>query len=180
MAAVGALLSLSSVLRAAPAGGGSSEYAVKAAFLYHFAQFVEWPERAFKAEDSPLVYCTVGADPFQGALDTSLSGKVIGKHPVQVRHLRQPQEAHQCQVVFIGEEERKSLTAVLASTKDSPVLVVGESEGFVGSGGMIGFCLEENKIRFDINLEGAEKAGLKISAKLLSLAKTVVGGPKKG
>jgi YfiR/HmsC-like len=161
-------------------GGASSEYAVKAAFLYHFAQFVEWPEAAFRDASSPLVYCTIGADPFDGALETTLKGKTIGARAIEVRHAKQAAELQGCQVVFVGDGQKKQIPGVLAGLRGAPVLVVGESEKFVEEGGTIGFVLEENKVRFEVNLGVAEKSGLRINAKLLALAKTVVGAPKRG
>jgi len=158
----------------------TSEYEVKAAFLFHFSQFVDWPDGTFQEADSPLVYCTIGTDPFHGALEASLIGKKMSGHEYQVRHARQISEIQGCHVLFIGEGENGHLTSVLANVKGSPVLTVGESERFVKDGGMIGFFLEENKIRFEINLESAEKAQLRISAKLLALAKTVIGKPRRG
>jgi hypothetical protein len=161
-------------------GNASGEYQVKAAFLFHFAQFVDWPAGAFKEADSPVVYCTIGEDPFHGALDASLSGKMIGTRPSRVQHFKQPQDVQGCQVLFIGTLEKKLMFAELASLKGNPVLTVGESEHFAQEGGMIGFCLEDNKVRFEINLTAAERANLKISARLLALAKTVIGAPKGG
>ena len=156
----------------------TSEYQVKAAFLFHFAQFVDWPPEAFKDAASPLTYCTAGEDPFHGALDASLNGKMIGARAVRVIHFRQVQEIQGCQIVFLGTPEKKLISAMLANLRASPILTVGESEDFVQGGGMIGFFLEGNKVRFDINLDAAERAKLKISARLLALAKIVVGGPK--
>jgi hypothetical protein len=156
----------------------SGEYEVKAAFLFHFAQFVEWPGEAFKAADSPIEYCTLGEDPFGGALDASLKGKLVGARPMRVRHLKQVREIQDCHVLFIGAEEKKAISAALASVEGSATLTVGESEHFAQDGGMIGFCLEENKIRFEVNLTAAEHAKLKISARLLALAKSVIGRPK--
>jgi uncharacterized protein DUF4154 len=156
----------------------SSEYQVKAAFLFHFAQFVDWPEETFKDASSPLIYCTIGDDPFQGAWDASLRGKTLGTRAFRVQHFKQPQDIHGCQVLFIGAGEKKHLPAILAGVKGSSVLTVGESEHFVQEGGMIGFLVEENKIRFEINLETAQKAKLRISSRLLALAKTVIGGQR--
>jgi hypothetical protein len=156
-----------------------SEYAVKAAFLFHFAQFVEWPEGAFQEADSPLVYCTIGEDPFQGALEASFKGKMIGSHSLQVKHLKEAGAAQGCHVAFLGKAAGRHIQDELAGLRGNPVLTVGETEQFVNDSGMIGFSLEENKIRFDINLEAAEKAKLKISARLLALARTVIGGPKR-
>jgi hypothetical protein len=156
----------------------SSEYEVKAAFLFHFAQFVEWPEETFKDANNPLIYCTIGEDSFHGSLDAALNGKTIGARSSRVMHFKQPQEIHGCQVLFIGAREKKSIPAILASAKENSVLTVGESEHFVQDGGMIGFLLEENKIRFEVNLEAAQKANLKISSRLLALAKSVIGGQR--
>jgi hypothetical protein len=107
-----------------------------------------------------------------------LSGKAIGARSLRVLHFKQPQDIRGCQVLFIGAEEKKFLPAILAGVKGNSVLTVGESEHFVQDGGMIGFLLEENKIRFEINLEAAEHAKLKVSSRLLALAKTVIGGQR--
>ena len=179
-----ALATLVAVLSVAGARGISAqsspvnEYQVKAAFLFHFAQFVDWPPQVFKGPDSPLTYCTVGEDPFHGALDAALSGKTFGARPFRVQHFRQAAEVQGCQVLFIGTLERKSIPDALADLRGSPVLTVGESEHFAQEGGMIGFCLEDSKVRFEINLSAAESAKLRISARLLALAKTVIGSPK--
>jgi len=151
-----------------------SEYQIKAAFLFHFAQFVGWPEAALGKRGDPLTYCTLGEDPFHGALDSSLSGKTINERPLRVLHLKRAQDPGGCQVLFLGESEKQSIPAVLSSLRGKPVLTVGETEHFTADGGMIGFCLEDNKMRFEINLDAAEKAGLTISSRLLSLAKQVV------
>jgi hypothetical protein len=155
-----------------------SEYDVKAAFLFHFAQFVEWPGEAFKDASSPLTYCTIGEDRFRGALDESVKGKSVGGRPLRVLHLKQREQIEGCQVVFVAIEEKKRLEETLAGAAGQAVLTVGETEHFARDGGMIGFFLEENKVRFEINLDAASKARLKISAKLLSLAKTVIGNSR--
>jgi YfiR/HmsC-like len=178
VAALTALLFFAGVRWVSAQTNASSEYQVKAAFLFHFAQFVDWPPEAFKDAATPLTYCTVGEDPFHGALDASLNGKAIDGRPARVLHFRQVQEIQGCQILFLGTSERKFISATLANLKASPVLTVGESENFVQQGGMIGFFLEDNKVRFEINLDVADRAKLKISARLLALAKTVIGGPK--
>lgn len=158
--------------------GNAGEYQVKAAFLFHFAQFVEWPPGVFKDVNSPVTYCTLGEDPFQGALDQSLNGKIIGGRPVRVNHLKGGRDFHECQVLFIGTTEKKEMSATLAALKGAPILTVADADHFVNEGGVIGFCVEEKKIRFEINLSAATEAKLKLSAKLLSLAKTVIGDPR--
>jgi hypothetical protein len=159
------------------AGETTGEYQVKAAFLFHFAQFVEWPADAFGNATSPLTYCLREEDPFHGALDEALKGKSIGGRELRMRHLKRPEPVEGCHVLFIGNSDPKRLEEDLASTRGRAVLTVGDTESFSKMGGIIGFCLEERKVRFDINLESAGKARLKISAKLLSLAKTVTGTP---
>lgn len=173
-----AFLTLAETHPAPAQGSASSEYQVKAAFLYHFSQFVDWPEGTFKDASSPLTYCTFGEDPFHGALDASLSGKRIGVRALQVQHFKQPQEIRGCQILFVGESEQKRVPSLLTRLQGNPILTVGETEHFVQDGGMIGFLLEENKIRFEINLEAAEHAKLKLSSRLLALAKRVLGGQR--
>ena len=177
-AALALLISIAGAGWVSAQSNATSEYQVKAAFLFHFAQFVEWPPGAFKDAAAPLTYCTVGEDLFHGALDASLTGKTVDGRPVRVRHFKQVREIQGCQVLFIGAPEKQFVFATLANLSASPVLTVGESEQFVQDGGMIGFLLEDNKVRFEINLDAAEHAKLKISARLLELAKTVIGGPK--
>jgi YfiR/HmsC-like len=172
------LLSVFFTSHVAAEGNASSEYAVKAAFLFHFAQFVEWPPTAFKDANAPLTFCTLGEDEFHGALDESINGKTIENRPLRVQHLKQLQELGDCQVIFLGADNKKRIPALLSSLKDSPVLTVGETEHFAQEGGMIGLSLEENKIRFEINLGSVEHARLKLSARLLALAKTVLGGSR--
>lgn len=165
--------------RTAPAQeNASGEYQVKAAFLYHFSQFVDWPDGTFKDASSPLTYCTIGEDPFHGALDASVSGKRIGVRSLQVQHFKQPQEIRGCQILFIGESQQKRAPSLLTRLQGNPILTVGETEHFVQDGGMIGFLREENKIRFEINLEAAEHAKLRLSSRLLALAKRVLGGQR--
>jgi hypothetical protein len=172
------LLCLMSVCVDSAQTNPSSEYEVKAAFLFHFAQFVEWPEETFRDASSPLTYCTVGADPFRGSLDAGISGKTIGTRPLQVTHLQQPQNFRGCQILFIGAGDKKLAATVLTRLKGTPILTVGESQDFAQDGGMIGFLLEENKIRFEINLDAVEHAKLKLSSRLLALAKRVIGGQR--
>jgi len=169
---------LVTALRARGESNGTSEYDVKAAFLFHFAQFVEWPPDSFKDANSPLTYCTVGEDPFQGALDESVKGKIVANRSLRVLHLRERDPIEGCQVLFISQEHKKREEEELANVNGHAVLTVGETEHFALAGGVIGFCLEEKRVRFEINLEAAGKARLKISAKLLALAKTVLGNPK--
>jgi hypothetical protein len=151
------------------------EYHVKAAFLFHFVQLVEWPAGSLGNDINPVTLCTIGEDPFRGDLETTLAKKNLGTRPLRVRHLKQTEDFQGCQVLFVSGREAAHLGHLLQELKDGPILTVGESDGFVEQGGMIGFLLVDDKVRFEINLEAAERARLKISSRLLLLAKTVVG-----
>lgn len=107
--AVALLLSLFVLAAGFGQNGTPGEYQVKAAFLYHFAQYVEWPAGTFRDAASPLTYCVLGEDPFQGALEGSLSGKSVGTHPVQIQRFNQATEARVCQVVFVRAASKKSV-----------------------------------------------------------------------
>ena len=152
------------------------EYRLKAAFLFHFAELVDWPVEAFDGDRKPLVLCTLGGNPFEGGLEAVVNGKLLGARQIRVRHLKQAQEIPGCHVLFIGSSEQARVPMILAKLKDAPILTVGEPEEFVKDGGMIGLRLEGNRVRFDINLEAARRAGLKISSRLLVLARIVIGG----
>jgi hypothetical protein len=154
------------------AQSSEDEYRVKAAFLFHFAQLVDWPVGT--GTDNSLFLCTLGDDPFQGALEAAVAGKAIDTRVLRVRHLKQPEEIRTCQILFLGNEQSKRIPGLLAELRNTPVLTVGETAGFLESGGMVRFLLQDNKVRFGINLTAAESAGLKISSRLLVLAQTVL------
>jgi hypothetical protein len=154
------------------------EYRVKAAFLFHFAQLVEWPADALSEGGNSLLLCTLGEDPFYGDLENTVEGKPVGSRVLRIRHVNLPQETRGCNMIFVGKKESKQLPALLGTLRDQPVLTVGEADGFLGAGGMIRFCREGNKVRFEINREAAESARLRISSQLLLLAKNIVGRAK--
>jgi hypothetical protein len=165
------------------AGGGertraqtsADEYRVKAAFIFHFAQLVDWPPVEQAGTDNSLFLCTLGDDPFQGALEDTVAGKAIGNRVVRIRHLGDPKDMQACQILFLGKAQSKRIPMLVTNLHNAPVLTVGETAGFLDAGGMIDFLLEENKVRFDINLGAAESARLKIGSRLLILAQHVVG-----
>jgi hypothetical protein len=165
------------------AGGGertraqtiADEYRVKAAFIFHFAQLVDWPPEVQTGTDNSLFLCTLGDDPFQGALEETMAGKVVGNRMVRIRHLGESKDMQACQILFLSKAQSKRLPVLVTNLHNAPVLTVGESAGFLDAGGMIDFLLEENKVRFDINLDAAESAGLKIGSRLLIMADHVAG-----
>jgi hypothetical protein len=154
------------------------EYRVKAAFLFHFAQLVEWPPQALDRDGKSLLLCTYGEDPFGGVLETSIEGKQVGSRRLTVRHFKNLQDVRQCQVLFVGNDEHKGTPMLLAQLGEAPVVTVGESDDFLDRGGVIRFCLENSKVRFEINLEAAARARLRISSRPLMLARNVVGKAK--
>ena len=149
------------------------EYQVKAAFLYNFTRFVEWPADAFEAPGDPIVLCVAGNDPFGDSLDNVVRGEILNGRRLTVHRTRDLAEIRSCHVVFVPRAERSRQERILESLHQRGVLTVGESEGFLTRGGIIRFVLEQNKVRFDVNLEAAESSGLKLSSKLLRLARTV-------
>ena len=168
------LLLLAGGARSSKGQSNEEEYRVKAAFLFHFAQLVDWPPETLPATDNSLFLCTIGEDSFQGTLEAMVAGKAIGNRIVRVRHLEQPQDMHSCQIVFLGKSQNRRIPALVADLHNAPVLTVGETTGFLQAGGMICFLLQENKVRFEINLDAAESANLKIGSRLLLLAQNVV------
>lgn len=149
----------------------SSEYQVKAAFLYNFAKFVDWPAEAFAGSNGMLVIGVIGDDPFGGSLDQAINGKTINGRPLVVRRLRWGQDLRSCHIIFISSSERQRLKQIIESLRGVSVLTVGDMGQFNQQGGIINFILEANKVRFEINSRGADQARLKVSSKLLSLAK---------
>jgi hypothetical protein len=149
------------------AGQPSTEYRIKAAFLYNFTSFVTWPETL--AGQTGFTLCVFGNDPF-GALLDKLAGKPVNNTKLVVRRLESLALLDQCQLVFISEISSDRVDAALAMLHRLPVLTVSDMHGFTELGGIIEFRIIENKVRFDINLNAAESAGLSISSKLLSLA----------
>jgi hypothetical protein len=148
----------------------NEEYRVKGAFLLNFAKFVEWPPQAFKSPSDPMSICILGVNPFTPALDAAARQIVVDGRSVTLQQIQEPQQARQCQVVFVSAAERKRVRALLDAVKGESVLTVGESDGFIAGGGVIEFRVEESKVRIDISEAAAKRAGLRISAKLLSLA----------
>jgi hypothetical protein len=149
------------------------EYQVKAAFLYNFAKFVEWPPEVFKSPMDPITICVIGQDPFGGALDKAVSGKLVDGRPFLVRPQPDARTVSGCQVVFISASERKRFRTIVEDLKTRSALTVSEINGFAENGGMVNFQLEDGKVRIEINPGAAAQERLRISSKLLSLARIV-------
>jgi hypothetical protein len=171
------LLGAALQLCAQAAGPAFDEYQVKAAFLYNFAKFVEWPAGTFANANDPIGICIVGQNPFGSTLENMVQGKKVGDRAFVVRRLPDTQQAKSCQILFIGAGEWKRVRALLEVLKGSPVLTVGETDDFTGFGGVIAFQLEGPRVRIQIALGTAERSKLRISSKLLSLAEIAKGQP---
>jgi len=150
----------------------SKEYLIKAAFLYNFIKFVDWPSESFKNDAAPINLYVLGDDPFGEALDTIRGKRVKGRRLVikQVRRVEQIEGAH---LLFISTSEKGRVKQILKSLADAPVLTISEMEGFGQNGGIINFITVDNKIQFEINSEKAEQHKLRISSQLLKLARIV-------
>lgn len=155
------------------------EYRVKAAFLWNFAKFIQWPTNAFINDAAPFIIGVLGENPFGDDLENTVRGKQITTRPITVKTCRTAAEARECHLLFISTSETNRLTDIFKSLRGSPILTVGDVEEtgkFTEAGGMINFVFEGNKIRFQINDDAAKAENLNISSKLLSLAVT---GPSR-
>jgi hypothetical protein len=146
----------------------------------NFVKFTDWRETSFASPEAPFAICVFGKDPFGSALDDVPLNKTVAARPVVVKRLRDKAEARHGQMVSICSGEYEYLRGILESLREASALVVGESDGFARWGGTIEFTLEQNHVRFTINTDAAEPAGLKFSPKLLSLAKIVRTAPHTG
>ena len=149
----------------------TTEYKVKAAFLYNFSRFVTWPEHA-RQENGKFNLCILGSDPFRELLEP-LSGKSIQKSSLNIKRLATLDQDHACQIIFISQTGNRDLKHTMSILKEQPVLTVSDIEDFTAHGGIIQFKLVDNKVRFNINIDNISHAGLTISSKLLSLATIV-------
>lgn len=165
-------LALSVELRAQLA---PSEYRVKAAYLFDFLKFVEWPEDSFADPLAPIVVGVVGEDPFGSALPEVVIGKTVQGRDLVLRRYRVGEDLRGAHLLFISASERKQLPQILSSVRGSSVLTVADTEGFLEAGGMIQFLSENNQIHFAVNVDAASKARLKMSSRLLTLAKGMGG-----
>ena len=166
--AVGVAVGLSPGTRAQT----SHEYEIKAAFLYNFVKFVEWPNEALPETSDTITVCVLGDDPAGEALE-SINGKTVKARRLAVRRLQPIKGIESCHVLFMSSSQESRVPQVMQNLHGSSVLTVGEMERFIPAGGIINFVIERNKVRFEISPSGAERARLKLSSQLLSLARVV-------
>jgi hypothetical protein len=171
LATAAIVVALGPAARAVEPEAGSLEYPVKAAFLFQFARFVEWPEDAAES-GSPFEICVVGGDPFGAALERAIEGKRVNGRALAVKRFRGLEELRPCPILFVGPEERRLWPAVLDRVGATPTLTVGEGREFVEAGGVIGFLVEDNRVRFAVNVGAAGRSHLRLSSRLLAVARS--------
>jgi hypothetical protein len=153
----------------------ASEYQVKAAFLYNFAKFVEWPPGSFSDASAPLRICVFGRARFGQELRDITKEKTVNGRKLEINQVTDLQQARSCHILFIASLEKAAMKQTLEGLRGASVLTVGDTKAFTEQGGMINFVLENDRVEFEVNRKTAEGAGLKISSKLLSVAKLVIG-----
>jgi hypothetical protein len=153
------------------------EYNVKAAYLLLFARYAHWPESVFTSADSPLIIAVIGDDPFGGILDETMRDQRVGTHPVQILRVQSPEEASRAHVVFVSGQQRAVERRCWDLFKARPILTVGESTDSLDAGAIVRLVEDRGKIRFDVDWNAAEAAGLKIASPMLVSARRVRGGP---
>ena len=148
---------------------------VKAAFLYNFARFTEWPATAFSSEASPFLIGVSGDEVMRQTVDTVVKGKAVGGRPFRTRAVVDDKDLGDIQMLFVGESSASRVGELLKALNGQPVLTVGSADRFCDRGGMINFLLEDNRVRFEIRFDATEQAGLKVSSRVLTLAKAIHG-----
>jgi len=165
--------------RPSAANGPAVQAEIKASFIYTLAKYVQWPPRMFPSAGAPVVIGVLGDDSLRQALERLASGKRIDGRPILVTSIARPSSLGMCHILFIGVSESARLREALAETRGRSVLTVGESEHFVETGGVLELALVEAMVRFKVNLEVADRDGLRISSKILALGE-VLGNSRAG
>ncbi len=172
LALIAALALLSPVVEPSE-GAPPAEYEVKAAFLYNFARYVEWPPGSFDKGDSPIIIGVLGDDPFGSHLDEVVKDEMVRSRKLVVRRGAKAEDLKGCQLVFVSRSEKGRLEQDLAALGPGAVLTVSDIDGFAENGGVIRLFLAGKRIHFEINQTAAKNHELKLSAQLLSLGKIV-------
>jgi YfiR/HmsC-like len=153
---------------------------VKAAYLFNFGRFATWPASATAAEGPSINVCVIGRDPFGTVLDSTLAGETIDGKNVAVKRIMAAKDAAGCRILFVSASEELQVSQILEVIGRAAVLTVSDLPGFTARGGMIQFVLQDNRVRFEVNLAAAEQANLKLSSELLKVATTVRGTGRPG
>jgi YfiR/HmsC-like len=161
---------------AAAQSGQPSEYEVKAAFLFNFTKFVEWPDSSFNSPQVPIVIGIIGEDPFGDSLTRIVAGQKVQGRAIVITKYRRGDDLRRCHILFISASERQHSALILAGLQGAGVLTVSDIDGFAEAGGVMQFVMQENRVRFVVNLGAATQGKLRVSAKLLALAQVVNHG----
>ena len=153
------------------------EQRVKAAFLYKFAGYVDWPANAFARPDTPLTIAVMGAEPVANELAQAVAGRKHNDRPIVVKRLKPGEPLDGVHIVFAGKSESSNLKQLAQAAQSRSALLVTEAEGALAQGSVINFVVTDRKVRFDIALDSAEKSGLRLSSRLLAVAQQVRGTP---
>jgi hypothetical protein len=157
----------------------SREYQLKAAFLFNFTRFVEWPPSSLPADETPLVIGILGANPFGSFLEELVSGEKVNGHPVIITQYKNTDDIKKCHILFINLSDPKKQGEAIADLRAKSILMVSDNASFLGNGGMIRLFTKDNKIKMEVNVEASKAAGLIISSKLLRLADIYISKAKK-
>jgi hypothetical protein len=157
-----------------------SQAQIGAAFVFNFAKFTEWPPQTLPNAMSPVTVCFVGAEDIRAAFQSITAGKDVNGHPVLVRNAKAAAEVRECQVVYVDASSSAVLMDVLKNARQSCTLAIGTSEDFLTRGGIIRLLVENNRMRFDVNVGAAGRTKIHLSSKLLALARSVVDLPDPG
>lgn len=147
-----------------------TEHEVKAAFIFYFAKFTSWPDSTFENPKAPFVIGYLGEDPVVPALSKLIDGKSVAEHPLELREITADSELSEINILYISPSKRKLADDVLNSVQGSSILTISAMEGFIPSGGIVNFFVRNNRVRFDVNVEGGKEAGLEFRSKLLRIA----------
>jgi hypothetical protein len=150
-----------------------SEYDVKAAYLFNFSRFVEWPAQPAETSNDSFAICVLGRDPFGAALNTTIARESIAGKTVVAKQIVSPQDADHCRVLFISSSEDRRLKQILDALGKASILTVSDLPKFTERGGMVQFVLAENRVRFEVNSAITDRAGLTLSSELLKVAVNV-------
>ncbi len=154
----------------------SREYQLKAVFLFHFAQFTQWPTNAFTSTNSPIVIGILGNDPFGDALKNTVRGELVNGRRIELEHFRRAEDATNCHILYLAATESRRPERILEVLENRPILTVSDVDTPAGRGVMIRFVQEQNKLRIRINLDAVSAANLTISSKLLRASEIVSSG----
>jgi len=161
----------------APADARTAESEIKAAFISKFGNYVEWPTSGKTAAQTPFVIGALTDDAGARELAKAAAGRTVDGRPIVVRKLARGDRLDDIAILFVARTNSGALAEMLAALKGRPVLTITESDEAIAAGSMVNFVVVDDRVRFDIGLQAAEQSSLKISGRLLALARKISGAP---